>query len=444
MGCAASTPQAVPANFSSKQGGVQDARPLEQDPESFFDKYTLGGKLGKGGFAQVRALTVDTLAVKIMDLRSEGEDGRLVQNNRYRKEAVEEAGCWRAVGRHTNIVGLQDAFLEHGACFFVMERCSQTFQSFLSQGAGEKELNQRAIQRIFREVLSGVAHVHSCSVVHRDLKPDNVMVNHGVCKLCDFGLAGMIPSKGGLTGVYGTAPFMCPEMLLKEPYKSEADVWSIGVMMYVFCFGGFPYVPEIKSSVEMKKSIKEGKVLPTFTPVSKSGSKSASSMPRVSQDTSNFVRELLNRDQAARISAADALQLDFMRNPLPPDAGLLSLKPLFPFVLKCGAFENRRIDKVDGALDPLLEKLHKRYHGIELSQAEEPPSPTRSKNKISTSDASTAASNKDACGSSQALSVVSGSSRNTSSSTMTPQWRTSNMSVGGRHPTTGSCALGSS
>lgn len=416
MGCANSAP-AVAAPAAKPE--AKAATPKQQG-NSFFDKYRLAGKLGKGGFAQVRALSDGGLAVKIMDLRKEDANGRWLEDSRYRKEAVEEAGAWRAAGHHDNIVCLQDAFLESGACFFVMERCDQTFQRYIIS----IDLNERALVSIFSQLFTGLAHVHSRNVVHRDIKPDNVMVSGSVCKLCDFGLAGVLPASGaGLTGVYGTAPFMCPEMLDKKPYKTEADVWSMGVMLYVLCFGGFPYLPEIKNSTEMKRVIREGRKLPTFsaTPVSRAG-KVPSPLPKVSIQAQRCCRLLLIRGQHDRITAEAVLKETFLASQ--PQEKLPSLAPILAMALKSGAFENRKVDKVDGELDPLLAKLHKRQTGLELKQDTESP---RTKKPFVASDASQSTTASTA-------SVVSDtSSRHSTTSTVTPRWQTNNMSIGGRH-----------
>lgn len=420
MGCTAST--SVTA--------IKDTIDVSEQ-SSFFEKYTLGGKLGKGGFAQVRILEntgkAGPLAVKIMDLRQADGTGKLVPNARFRKEAVEEAGAWRQAGHHANIVGLLDAFLEHGACFFVMELCDESFQSFLKD-AGD-ELNERAYSRIFGELFAGLNHVHSKNVVHRDIKPDNVMVSGGVAKLCDFGLAGVLPTSGGngLCGVYGTAPFMAPEMLNRENYRTEVDVWSMGVIAYTCFFGDFPYVPKVKNSAEMKKAIREGTTLPSFKAKSRSGS-GHKLLPAISKQAEALVRALLDRSKDTRIVASDALQHSFILHFPSSEDKLPSLQTTLRVCVKCGAFENRPVDKFDGNLDPLLDKLHHKHTGSALVQ-EAVKAPAKLKVSHSTrSDASTAASSD----TDSAFTVGSN----------TPDWKTINMSVGGCHTGRASHSLG--
>merc|ERR1719502_912890 len=100
------------------------------------------------------------------------------------------------------------------------------------------EVNERTLGKMFAQMLMGISHCHSVSVVHRDVKPDNFLVSQGVVKLCDFGLSAIIPSggknMGKVGGIYGTAPFMCPEMLATDWYDEKADVWSFAVIVYAF------------------------------------------------------------------------------------------------------------------------------------------------------------------------------------------------------------------
>jgi serine/threonine protein kinase len=252
------------------------------------------------------------------------------------------------------------------------------------------------------------------------------MVSGGVCKLCDFGLAGVLPLSGaGLSGIYGTAPFMAPEMLNREHYRTEVDVWSIGVIAYVFFNADFPYLPEQKNSAEMKKVIREGKQQPSFRPRARSGQKQ---LPSASKDAETFCRALLNRSRDTRIDAAEALKLQFLAKGPGAEETLPSLKLTFKACLKCGAFENRPVDKFDQNLDPLLDQLHRRHTGNSLAQADVRPTP-KPKGKQSRSD-----STQDNCERSRTPSVVSGASSVLSSnSAATPDWKTNNMSAGGRH-----------
>lgn len=139
-----------------------------------------------------------------------------------------------------------------------------------------------------------------------------------------------------------------------------------------------------------------------------------------------LARLLLNRNQKERVSADDAAQQPFVLHGPPSVAELPALKPQLASAMKCGAFENRRVDKPDGELDILLEKLHRRYGGTYRlpMQEEEPAKPTHS---IAISDASTA----DTKGNEAISDTTSGTGP--LSSPVSQKWSTNNLSVGGRH-----------
>merc|ERR1719296_155521 len=109
-----------------------------------------------------------------------------------------------------------------------MERCELTLWAALDD---MPTVSYQALARPFRGMLAGIAAVHSAGVVHRDIKPDNFIctARGRTVKLCDFGLAGLLcEDVVGLTGIYGTAPFLSPEMLKKLAYGTKTDVWSLG------------------------------------------------------------------------------------------------------------------------------------------------------------------------------------------------------------------------
>lgn len=311
------------------------------DHATFFDKYRLGSKLGSGRFGQVRALTCKHLAVKILDLRRR-HGGCFVQDAHAVHAALQEADSWVAADYHDNIVLLRDAFLQDDVCFFIMDRCDMSFKQFLTTS----EMTDRKLAWIFSDMLAGLSHLHRRLIVHRDVKPGNVVVNQETCKLCDFGLARILPDGNeGLSGVCGTSPFIAPEMLQQKLYKTESDVWSMGVMLYVLCFGSLPYAG--KGDVLMEQSICDGKQLPSFRSVG---------LPSVCIHAQSLARNLLNRNPGQRMTAGQALEHPLFQGKAPTQP---CLQPIVHSALKCGAFERGLCD-VHEDLDVLLGKLHEK------------------------------------------------------------------------------------
>jgi len=216
-------------------------------PDAFQAEYKLGKKLGEGNFGQVRVATArsskEVRAVKIIDGRppsyvcSDGSDAA----DKTMEQARREAELMKLVAGH--------------------KHCLQLFATF--------QCNSSYLARLFRDILLGIAHVHSLNIVHRDIKPCNILFggkDGETVKLCDFGMAEELPASGGFTAHCGTAPHMSPEVVSMKSYAFKTDVWSTGVTAYMLLYGVFPYMPKDKAPMSMKKAIYLGKPAPQFTP----------------------------------------------------------------------------------------------------------------------------------------------------------------------------------
>jgi serine/threonine protein kinase len=370
MGCTASQSLQAPARVTSEEKVVRD----------FFDKYCLGEKLGRGAFAQVRACTKisskpsraesdeaaprSEKAVKILDVRM--KDNPDAEDTSLHNVAQKEVSLWQAIGNNSNCIRLCDVFVGDGLYFMVMERCSSGLLQALE---AMPEINECMIGNVCMQMLSGIAHCHSVRVVHRDVKPDNFLVGGAdgrTVKLGDFGLSARMPKQGKLSGVYGTAPFMCPEMLNNKGHDEKADVWALAVIVYVFLYGRFPYMPKQQSSKAMKQAIIDG-AAPSFEPVQLKSSSSVSQ--KRSPDAVSFARFLLNRDPEKRPSAEQALNMPWMRDITQGQhmraADLPSLRPMLHQAKKVGAFEVRDPSNYS-PVDKLLNSLHEARCGEPL------------------------------------------------------------------------------
>jgi serine/threonine protein kinase len=383
MGCTASNSATNHTNTISINIGVET-----DTVDGFHDKYLLGAKLGRGAFAQVR-LAIRTnsdvhrseRAVKILDLRDSKKDGQ--PSRSLQKAAHNEASLWAGIGSHPNSVRLYDVFYSAELCYMVMEKCASSLFHYLAE---MPELNERSLGNIFLQMLVGLGHVHSARVVHRDVKPDNFLVggeDGQTLKLADFGLSAMLPAEGKLMGVFGTAPFMCPEMLMGQGYDERSDVWSLGVIVYALLFGNFPYVPKEASSQAMKQAIVVGSP-PAFEPSHRSAATPASRVRSESAD--GFVKTLLTRDPDQRLSAVEALNLTYMVM-VTEDRHMIgstvpSLRSMLHSAKKYGAFEVRDPSR-ETPLDGLLNKLHMAKHGTPVPEVVRSPDHSRSVKKQS-------------------------------------------------------------
>ncbi|MEO8017555.1 MAG: serine/threonine-protein kinase [Pseudomonadota bacterium] len=155
----------------------------------------------------------------------------------------------KVLGRlaHSNIARLLDAGIHDGVVYLVLE---YVVGRPLDVACDEKQLDIAARLGIFAKLCAGVAHAHSSLVIHRDIKPGNVLLTpDGVPKLLDFGIANFYEPEMGsqpsditrLTGRVFTPEYAAPEQVLGEEITTAADVYSLGVLLYVLLAGKLPY-----------------------------------------------------------------------------------------------------------------------------------------------------------------------------------------------------------
>jgi serine/threonine-protein kinase len=202
-------------------------------------RYRLEDELGTGGMAVVwraRDLVLGRqVAVKLLG-PSFGD--------RAARERIKAEARVAARLAHPNVAGVYDFGTTRrsgqGAAYLVMERVQGPLLSdYLRQGP----LHPGFAVRVCAEVAAGLAAAHSQGIVHRDIKPANVVLTPTGAKILDFGIAARIGeadhSPGGL--VLGTPAYMAPERLDGHPVSPEADLYGLGVLLYLTLTGLIPW-----------------------------------------------------------------------------------------------------------------------------------------------------------------------------------------------------------
>ena len=106
-----------------------------------------------------------------------------------------------------------------------------------------RRLEEEEAKRIFKQILSGIHYCHSKCITHRDIKLENLLLDHkGNIKIIDFGFSTCIPNDRKIKIFCGTPSYMAPEIVSKKEYAGPpADIWALGVLLYALLNGCFPY-----------------------------------------------------------------------------------------------------------------------------------------------------------------------------------------------------------
>eukprot|EP00440_Ansanella_granifera_P002262 gb/GFBE01002454.1/.p1 GENE.gb/GFBE01002454.1/~~gb/GFBE01002454.1/.p1 ORF type:complete len:447 (+),score=82.15 gb/GFBE01002454.1/:1-1341(+) len=282
----------------------------------FYSQYKLGKKLGEGAFGQVRLVTDRSThqeyAVKIVDVRERDDAGvcsGAVSKSRDKVTKAEVELWGKACSSNCPyIVQLHKTFSEKSLYYMVCEKCECSFMDRLVEA---EHMSERDLAKIFKHMLEGISHTHAMGIVHRDVKPDNFLwggPGSSTLKLCDYGLAVLMPKTGRLNGVFGTAPYMAPEMLKGDGYDYLVDVWSVGAVAYLLVFGSFPYSPPEASAPAMKQAIISDNPRLHFPAAGEAQGVVTGSL----SGALDFTKALLLRDAGSRPSAAEGLRNPFL------------------------------------------------------------------------------------------------------------------------------------
>ena len=214
----------------------------------FAGRYRLERKLGGGGMADVWLAEDQELgrkvAIKILHDRY-ANDTQFVE--RFRREATHAAGL-----SHPNVVSIFDRGEAEGSYYIVMEYVEGRTLKELIVTRGPCPVPV-AISYV-RQVLAALRYAHRNGIVHRDIKPHNVLVDHeGRVKVADFGIARAGSSQMTEAGsIIGTAQYLSPEQARGAPVDESSDLYSTGIVLFELLTGLVPFTGETPVEIAMK------------------------------------------------------------------------------------------------------------------------------------------------------------------------------------------------
>lgn len=253
--------------------------------------YSLGAELGEGAAGVVRRCT-DRRTGELMACKSVAKNG---PGGAVELENVHmEVRALKVVGSHPAVVGLRSVLEDEEHVHIVIDICEGG--DLFDRIKVKKKYLEKDAARVCRSLASIVHFCHSKGIMHRDLKPENVLLvsqnSDTDIKLADFGQAVFFTPGVRLTEMVGTLYYIAPEVL-NSSYGPEADVWSLGIILYILLSGGPPFYGKKQESTMAKI---------------RSGTLNLENGPwkNISEEAKDLVRQMLCSDPSKRITAEKA------------------------------------------------------------------------------------------------------------------------------------------
>ncbi|MBA3938663.1 MAG: serine/threonine protein kinase, partial [Planctomycetes bacterium] len=259
-----------------------------------FGGYELVQKVGQGGMGLVykgRQLSLDrVVAVKILNKA-------LCDNDEFIKRFAREAKSIARIN-HPNIMSVHDFGQTDGVWYMVIEFIEGS--SLSRQIADRLMLPVEDLAPLMMQCLAGLAHVGAQGIVHRDIKPDNILItSEGIAKIADFGLAKDVSANNDATDLtavglaMGTPAYMSPEQCMGRKLDGRSDLYSLGVTAYLALTGEKPFTGQ--SSFEVMTKQREQQPVPP-----------SKLNPHIPREVSDLVMRMLAKSPSDRFSDAEA------------------------------------------------------------------------------------------------------------------------------------------
>lgn len=308
------------------------------------DRYEIVGKIGTGGMADVYKAKDHTLGrfVAIKVLKQEfSEDVNFV--TKFRTEAQSAAGL-----EHPNIVNIYDVGSENGLYYIVME-CIEgiTLKTYIEK---KGQISFKEAVSIAIQVGRGIEAAHSKHIIHRDIKPQNIIIStEGKVKVTDFGIARVASSSTINSDAMGSVHYASPEQARNGFVDGKSDIYSLGIVMYEMVTGRVPFDGESAVAVAIQH-LQEEIVVPSAY------------APNLPISMEKIIIKCTQKSSDRRYESISDLLLDLKKALISPDEDFVIMVPV-------GHQEKTRIIKQE-ELESIKEQTNKVYYSEEIEEEE--------------------------------------------------------------------------
>ena len=121
--------------------------------------------------------------------------------------------------------------------YFILEYCDNTLDKIIYKNKN----CENDIKYYFKQIVNGLSYLHKNNIIHRDIKPKNILIKNNIIKICDFGFSLLTNNNNDNNIICGSPLYMAPEMLRNDIIDYKSDIWSIGIVLFEFLFNHNPF-----------------------------------------------------------------------------------------------------------------------------------------------------------------------------------------------------------
>jgi len=267
---------------------------------NILEKYTFHEKIGTGKFSVVYRATSKAdkqeYAIKVIDKK--------LLKPEEKEFLLSETSVMKILD-HPNVIKLIDTIETKSHIYIITEivKDGDLFDYIINR----EYLEEWDASLVMKQLIASIYFLHNIGIIHRDLKPENLLITLGdfeqvkEVKIIDFGFAKLINGDEKLSDTCGTPNYVAPEVLRGTGYDKSADVWSLGVIMYLMVRGYLPFDAH-DVNVILKNTLKAEIPLED------------EHWDKVSPEAKDLVKKFLHKDPSKRISLAEASHHPWIKN----------------------------------------------------------------------------------------------------------------------------------